>query len=104
MKFAATVVINFKGITTPEIVSVYADMSRKCLKGRATLYDGEKQFLGNGLLLKGRNELFGAEGLNAKYRRDISNIFISLKHQIFFLVFETISSLPYFFAEGLQFR
>lgn len=43
-----------------DYVSVYSDIDMKCLKGTAREYDGETMFVGNGVAIMNREELFGS--------------------------------------------
>ena len=39
-------------------VSVYVDVNGMCRRGQTLQFDGEKLFLGNGVVVMGRRELF----------------------------------------------
>ena len=47
------------GLMNGDYVSVYSDLDGKCLKGTATGYHGSTVFVGNGLAMMSRDELFG---------------------------------------------
>ena len=39
-------------------LSIYADVNGKCLKGSKLEFKGQKHFVGNGVAVMGRNEIF----------------------------------------------
>ena len=46
------------GIKRGDLVSVYADLYGKCRKGLTKPFDGQKLFLGNGISLFDRRDVF----------------------------------------------
>jgi hypothetical protein len=59
-----------KGVTIGDKVSVFADLLGHCKRGWNKEYEGQKYFVGNGLLLQNRQDLFTTEAprYNELYR------------------------------------
>ena len=49
------------GIDRGDVVSVYCDLENKCRKGLIKPFDGQKVFLGNGIAVLARKEIFCSE-------------------------------------------
>ncbi|GAB6020012.1 Putative methyltransferase nsun6 [Chamberlinius hualienensis] len=62
--FAPGVLGANKNLKKNDVVAVYCDLDGKCLRGATKIYTGKKYFLGNGVALWNRRELFVSEIAN----------------------------------------
>lgn len=58
--YAPGLIGSSKKFTAGEKVAAYADLSGKMLKGWRQKFEGPKMFLGNGTVLRSRDELFAS--------------------------------------------
>ncbi|KAJ3051593.1 putative methyltransferase nsun6 [Rhizophlyctis rosea] len=66
--FAAGVLAAESPMKAGDKVSVYVDLDRACLRGQSKKYTGKKAFLGNGVSLLGRDDLFTVAAADLKGR------------------------------------
>ena len=68
------VAISTLAIKKGDKVSVYADLVKKCRRGYTKKYTERKFFIGNGVCLYDRNEMFES---NAKLRYDLTSLLLN---------------------------